>query len=126
LFTRKLDGNDVLQVYDAARQAVERARAGQGPSFLDCKTYRILGHAGCLAQDAKGYRPQEEVEEWKSRCPLATFEKKLLGEGLITQDEIQVMERQIDGELDEAFECARRDPLPSPEDLSLYLFCERN
>ena len=124
LLTAKVDGNEVLAVYEAARQAVKRARAGLGPSFIDCLTYRIMGHAGCLAQDAKGYRTDEEVEKWQARCPLATYQRKLLSTGKITLGEIAEMENKIDAELQEAFTCARQAPVPQGKDLHLYLFCE--
>ncbi len=124
LLTAKIDGNEVLAVYEAARQAVQRARAGLGPSFIDCLTYRIMGHAGCLSQDAKGYRTDEEVEKWKARCPLATYRQKLLATGMITLREIEDMEKKIDAELAEAFACARQAPVPKGKDLHLYLFCE--
>lgn len=124
LFARKIDGNDVLKVYETARLAVERARSGMGPSFIECQTYRIRGHAGCESQDFRGYRALEEVEDWKARCPLLSFEKKLLGEGVMTGQEIATMEKRIDAELDEAFACARKDPLPDGRNLHLHLFCE--
>ena len=124
MFTRMIDGNDVLEVYETARQAVEQTRSGRGPSFIECKTYRIRGHAGCESQDFKGYRTCEEVEKWKARCPLITYQKKLLEAGVIQPNEIESMEKKIDAELDEAFDCARKDPLPDGKDLFLYLFCE--
>jgi len=124
LLTAKVDGNDVLAVYETAAQAVARARAGEGPSFLDCKTYRIMGHAGCETQDPKGYRTLEDVKRWKARCPVAMFEKKLLKKGLITHKEIQAMARRLEAELDEAFALARQAPPPDGKDLPLYLYCE--
>jgi TPP-dependent pyruvate/acetoin dehydrogenase alpha subunit len=124
MFTKMIDGNDVLEVYETARQAVERTRSGRGPSFIECKTYRIRGHAGCESQDFTGYRTDEEVEKWKARCPLTTYQKKLLEAGVIQPHEIESMEKKIDAELDEAFDCARKDPFPDGKDLGLYLFCE--
>jgi acetoin:2,6-dichlorophenolindophenol oxidoreductase subunit alpha len=124
LLTAKVDGNDVLRVYEATRRAVDRARAGVGPAFLECNTYRILGHAGCLAQDAKGYRPGEEVAHWQGRCPVATFRQRLLDAGMITPEEIEVLEHKIEAELTEAFARAQNDPLPQGKDLHLYLFAE--
>lgn len=124
MFTKMIDGNDVLEVYETARQAVERTRSGRGPSFIECKTYRIRGHAGCESQDFTGYRTDEEVEKWKARCPLTTYQKRLLEAGVIQPHEIESMEKKIDAELDEAFDCARKDPFPDGKDLGLYLFCE--
>lgn len=124
LFTQKVDGNDVSAVYEAARQAVQRGRAGLGPSFLECLTYRVLGHAGCESQDARGYRPPEEVVSWKAKCPLARLREKLLAQQVLTPKELEEMNLKLDAELDDAFVCARRDPLPRGEDLPRYLFCE--
>lgn len=124
LFTAKIDGNDVLEVYEKAGAAVARARAGLGPSFLECQTYRLWGHAGCRAQEPKGYRDPAEVEQWRARCPLAALEKKMLAAGMLNRGEIEEMEKKIAGELDEAFACARTAPLPPRQDLPLYLFCE--
>jgi pyruvate dehydrogenase E1 component alpha subunit len=126
LFTRKVDGNDVLAVYEAAGEAVSRARAGLGPAFLECLTYRILGHAGCEAQDSPGYRSPEEVARWKQRCPLTRLQQDLLAAGIITLQDVEAMEQRIDAELDEAFAGAQRDPLlPQGQELPLYLFCEQ-
>lgn len=124
LLSAKLDGNDVLAVYEQAGAAVARARAGLGPSFLECQTYRLWGHAGCQAQEPQGYRDPAEVEQWRARCPIAMLEKRLLAAAMITRSEIEAMERKIAAELDEAFTCARQDPLPARADLPLYLFCE--
>ncbi|OGP70273.1 MAG: dehydrogenase [Deltaproteobacteria bacterium RBG_13_58_19] len=124
LFTAKIDGNDVLRVYEQAGAAVARARDGLGPSFLECQTYRLWGHAGCRSQEPKGYRDPEEMEQWRARCPLAVLEERLLSAGMIDRGEIEEMENKIAEELDEAFACARQDPLPARRDLPLHLFCE--
>jgi len=124
LFTRKVDGNDVLAVYEAAGEAVARSRAGLGPALLECQTYRILGHAGCEAQDAPGYRSPEEVAHWKKRCPLAAFQQDLLAARIITLREVEALEQRVVAELDEAFACAQADPLPQAKELPLNLFCE--
>lgn len=124
LLTSRVDGNDVLAVYDRAQEAVARARAGQGPSFLECKTYRVRGHAGCPAQEVSGYRSREVVEKWEARCPLDLYRQKLLAAGMITPGEMEAMEKKIAAELDEAFLCARQDPVPRGQDLHLFLYCE--
>ena len=124
LWTCKIDGNDVLKVYNAARRAVTRARSGLGPSLIECETYRLWGHAGCASQDIQGYRSTEEVELWKDRCPIRTFKEQLLAQGSITPGEITEMEERFNQEITEAYEYARQSPLPVAEDLHLYLFCE--
>lgn len=124
LFTKTVDGNNVLDVYAAARQATARARAGRGPSFIECQTYRMLGHAGCKAQDGKGYRSDREVASWRKKCPIVVFRKKLIDEKQITRIEIKEMERKIKAEIEEALDFARRSLKPSPETLPFYLFHE--
>ncbi|MGP8051748.1 MAG: thiamine pyrophosphate-dependent dehydrogenase E1 component subunit alpha [Desulfobaccales bacterium] len=125
LLSRKVDGNDVLAVYEAAGEALSRVRAGLGPAFLECLTYRILGHAGCEAQDSPGYRSPEEITGWKEQCPLARLQQDLLAAGIITPADLEAWEQRIDAELDEAFAGAQRDPrLPQGQELPLYLFCE--
>ena len=124
LFTKIIDGNDVLDVYDTARKAVKRAKAGHGPSFIECRTYRMTGHAGCKEQDSAGYRSDQEIARWQKRCPIATFRKKLRKEQWITQIEINEMEKKIKDEIADAFEFANRSRTPAPETLPLYLFRE--
>lgn len=126
LFNCKVDGNDVLAVYRAARSSVSRARTGQGPSFIECKTYRMRGHAGAGSDAELGYRTAEEIAEWEMKCPVATFRHNLLLERLITEGELNDMEKAIDTEIKEAFHFAQESPLPSAEDLPLYLFNEEN
>lgn len=124
LLAMKIDGNNVTTVYEAAFKAVKRARQGLGPSFIDCETYRILGHAGCKTQDPKGYRDQKEVETWKKKCPVNRFRETLLQENMLTHNDIEVMDKQIETEIDDAFSFAEKSPLPTREDLYKNLFCE--
>ncbi len=124
LMTRKIDGNNILTVYETSCEAVERARQGRGPSFIECDTYRIFGHAGCKAQDPKGYRDQKEVEGWKNKCPVNSFQNTLLSEKVLTQDSLKIMENQITAEIDDAFAFARKSSLPDGADLQKNLFCE--
>lgn len=124
LLTKKIDGNNVTTVYKAAFQAVKRARQGLGPSFIECETYRIMGHAGCKTQDPKGYRNQKEVEAWKKKCPVNSYRKTLLQENVLTPDDLAVMEKRIETEIIDAFTFAKKSPLPAPEDLYMNLYCE--
>lgn len=124
LLTRKIDGNDVLTVYEIASEAVERARNGMGPSFIECITYRILGHAGCAAQEPEGYRDGDEVEAWKHRCPITSFRETLLREKVLSEEKSRAMEEQIDAEIDRAFAFAKESALPAKENLHEYLYCE--
>lgn len=124
LLTHKINGNDILDVYETTLKAVERARMGMGPSFIECDTYRVLGHAGCKTQDAKGYRDSKEVENWKKKCPVDNFRKTLLEETVLNTRDLEAMERQIGVEIDDAFEFAKKSALPDREELYNYLFCE--
>lgn len=124
MFTRTVDGNAVIEVYEAAKTAVSRARSGQGPSFIECKTYRMRGHAGSGSDANLGYRTAAEIEQWEARCPVATFRSHLLAEGLASEQILNDMEMAIEAEIDEAFAFAQASPLPSGEDLALHLFCE--
>lgn len=124
LFSAKIDGNDPELVYETARTAVERARAGEGPSFIECVTYRILGHAGCVSQDPKGYRDPAEIEAWRGRCPVCAYQAKLLSEGVLDARTLAETELEIGAEIDAAFDFARQSPLPTAADLHKNLFCE--
>jgi TPP-dependent pyruvate/acetoin dehydrogenase alpha subunit len=108
-----LDGNDVIAVYTAAHDAVARARAGNGPSLLECKTYRW--HSHFEANTIPDLRPLEEIEAWKDKCPLANFELKLLEQGVLTMQEVEMYNRQVQMQVDDAVDFAVRSPLPDPE-----------
>jgi acetoin:2,6-dichlorophenolindophenol oxidoreductase subunit alpha len=124
MLTKTVDGNAVLEVYEATREAASRARNGQGPSFIECKTYRMRGHAGAGSDAKLGYRSAEEISTWETRCPVATFSEELLQKGLMTQKDIQDMEENIDLEIEEAFRFAQESPLPKGEHILQYLFSE--
>lgn len=124
LYSAKIDGNDPELVYQTVLTAVERARRGEGPSFIECTTYRILGHAGCKAQDPKGYRDPAEIERWAENCPVCAYQGRLLAEGVIDTGWLEAQESDIAAEIDAAFEFARTSPLPTADDLHLNLFSE--
>lgn len=107
-----VDGNDVLAVYEATRQAVERARAGGGPSLIEAKTFRMKGHA---EHDDAGYVPKELFEVWKEKDPIQRFERHLLGNGLATEDELRAVTAKIDEELNAEVDFALASPMPPPE-----------
>lgn len=108
-----VDGMDVLVVYDAVQQAVDRARAGQGPTLVECETYRYVGHS---RSDPGHYRPQAEVEAWRARDPIPRLRAWLLAEGIATAGEIEVIEKAVERELEEAVAFARASPEPRPEE----------
>ncbi len=107
-----VDGNDVLAVYGAARKAAERAKNEEGPTLLECKTYRHRGHSRF---DPATYRPPEEVNEWMERDPLMVFKKTLLQKG-IPEEFFQKIIDQVNTEIEEAVTYAQESPLPRPEE----------
>lgn len=107
-----VDGNDVYAVYEAAEAAIRRAKAGEGPSLVECKTYRHLGH---WTGDPQPYRTREEVEDWKQkRDPITLFRAKLLGEDSFSAVELDAVEAAAVKEADEAAEFALSSPEPDP------------
>jgi pyruvate dehydrogenase E1 component alpha subunit len=89
----RVDGNDILAVYAAADAAVQRARAGQGPTLIECVTYRVMMHT--TADDPKRYRRDEDVAEWQRRDPLPRFEKYLLEKGILTEKKVGKLQADI-------------------------------
>jgi len=112
-----VDGQDVLAVHEVAVEAVGRARAGEGPTLVEAKTYRFGGHAGL----GKGHQNPEECAEWMKRDPIALLEEKLIGEGLIDEDERGRIRDEALTEMDEAEEFAKTSPLPDPALLTGFL-----
>ena len=107
-----VDGNDVLTVYRATKEAVERARRGDGPTLIECKTYRWKGHS---KSDQQRYRTREEVEAWKKKDPISRFRSMLIREGIITEKEAERIEREAKETIEEAVRFAQNSPEPSLE-----------
>ena len=108
-----VDGNDVFAVWNAAQRAVERARNGDGPTLIECKTFRMTGHS---AHDDAGYVPHELFEYWEERDPVRRLERDLIKHDAITASGIDEMQSRINAEIDEAIQIAEKDPYPAPED----------
>jgi len=107
-----VDGNDVLAVYEATLEAVERARGGGGPSLIEGKTYRWKGHS---KSDQERYRTKEEVEAWKERCPIRRFRARLIKEKVIDEAEASRMAEEARRLIEEAVAFAEASPEPSVE-----------
>ena len=107
-----VDGNDALAVYDATREAVDRARAGCGPSLIEARTYRLKGH---YVGDPEKYRPRDEVGAAAERDPIARLERRLLEAGALTRVETAGLQRAAEEEIEAAIEYGRSSPLPEPE-----------
>ncbi|MCL5801784.1 MAG: thiamine pyrophosphate-dependent dehydrogenase E1 component subunit alpha [Gammaproteobacteria bacterium] len=107
------DGMDVLAVYQAMTEAIARARAGGGPTLLECKTYRFGGHS---RSDRTAYRPKEEAEAWKQRDPITLLGNRLLAEGLATDEQLAALRREVDEEVADAITFAQNAPSPAAEE----------
>lgn len=110
-----VDGQDPVAVYEIVEEAVARARAGDGPSLVEAKTYRYFEHAAQLP--VINYRTAEEIEEWKrERDPIRNFRLRLVQQGILTESEIVAMEGEVRVEIKDAVTFARQSPWPEPED----------
>jgi pyruvate dehydrogenase E1 component alpha subunit len=116
-----VDGNDVFAVWSAAQRAIERARNGEGPSLIECKTFRMTGHS---AHDDAGYVPAELFHYWEERDPIRRLERDLIKRGIVTPSEIEEMTKRINSEINEAIQVAENDPYPDPEDCLKDVYLE--
>jgi TPP-dependent pyruvate/acetoin dehydrogenase alpha subunit len=116
------DGMDFFDVYEKAGDAIERARNGEGPTLLECKTYRFMGH---YVGDSLVYRPKEEAEDWiQNRDPLQIFESKVTEAGLLESDDLREAAGAVERLLEEAVEAAEAAPLPSVDDMLNDVYVE--
>ena len=114
----QVDGNDILAVYAAAKEAADRARSGGGPTMIECVTYRITMHT--TADDPKRYRTDEEVEGWKKKDPLVRFEKYLTDKGVAAKDTFQALETEVKEDIQTAVD--RAEELMKKLDDPLHMF----
>lgn len=117
-----VDGNDVLDTYHAACKAVKRARAGEGPTLIECKTYRWRGHHEGDPNQGARYRTKDEIQEWKEKCPVERFAKKLVGDKTATRKKLAEIEEKIKAEIDAAVQFARDSEFPAVEEMYQDVF----
>ncbi len=117
-----VDGMDVSAVETAARKAAAFVRGGEGPYFLECRTYRFRAHS---MFDAELYRSKAEVEEWKKRCPIETFSSRCREGGLISDEDLATIEREVAQEVNEAVAFAEACTWEPIEDLTRFVYSER-
>ena len=115
-----VDGNDVLAVHEAAGEAVRRARSGEGPTLLECKTYRTRPHSEGMRDG--GYRTTEEIEAWKARCPIAAFERLLISQRYATEQELAETGDLINDAVAEAATFAKNSPWPDPSTATDHVY----
>ncbi len=116
-----VDGNDVLAVREVTREAVERARRGDGPTLIETKTYRHRGH---FEGDMARYRPKEEVAEWMARDPLVTFPKRLSSEFSATETDLGDVRTRVESRLETAIAWAKEQEHPHPEDALDHVYVD--
>jgi TPP-dependent pyruvate/acetoin dehydrogenase alpha subunit len=119
---KSLDGNDVLAVYRAVGEAASRARQGKGPSFLECKTFRMTGHS---AHDAAEYVPARMLQAWAKKDPIQRLEKHLLSSRIMSTRQIGDLDRRIQNEIDAAIADAEARPLPKGESALQGVYFEK-
>jgi 2-oxoisovalerate dehydrogenase E1 component alpha subunit len=115
-----VDGNDIFAVYEAAREAMNRARTGQGPTLLECKTYRLRPHSN--ADNDLKYRTAEEVDSWRERDPIKHLAGYLLTHNLITENDLEHYRQEALEEVDHANRLAEQTPAPTSDSLTEHLY----
>lgn len=117
----QVDGMDVEAVRAAAQSALAYVRAGNGPCFLECRTYRFHGHS---TADPQLYREKSEVEHWKRRDPIATFAARLKGRGEISDADLTTLDAEIESAVQRSVDFARASAPPAPSELMRFVYSE--
>jgi pyruvate dehydrogenase E1 component alpha subunit len=118
-----VDGNDVIAVYKAAHEAVERAREGKGPTLLECKTYRYRGHSRF---EPAGYRPEKELEEWLKKDPIHRFKAEIVKMKVLTEKNADIIKQKVLDEIEDSVKFAEASPPPEPKDVLKYVYYNRS
>ena len=116
-----IDGTDIFKVMETTRVAIDRARAGDGPTLIECKNLRLKGHA---VHDPASYVPGELLDEWRERDPISLFQKQLEGRGLLDEKILGELQARIESELDGAVEWAEESPWPEADTLEDGVFSD--
>jgi 2-oxoisovalerate dehydrogenase E1 component len=118
-----VDGNDMLAVWEAAGEAIRRARAGGGPTLLECRTYRTRSHSEGMRDT--GYRTREEIDEWKTRDPITTFRRRLLEAALVEEAELTQVDCEVEEIATDALQFAQNSPWPDPATAADHIFSDK-
>jgi TPP-dependent pyruvate/acetoin dehydrogenase alpha subunit len=116
---------DVIAVYEAAGEAIDRARRGEGPTLLECKTYRYYDHVGVRGMGI-AYRSKDEVEEWKQRDAIRLLEGQLAEQDVLSTDAAAAIHERVRAEALEAIEWAEASPYPAVDDLLADVYYDGN
>lgn len=125
--SHRVDGNNVLAVYEHAKRAVCLCRQGRGPIFLEFLTYRLRGHVGPddnIQGTHTDIRSREEIETWKKKDPLKRYERFLIRHEILDREKIEKIRSAVDREVDGAFSFAKHSPYPEKDELTKYVFAE--
>jgi pyruvate dehydrogenase E1 component alpha subunit len=120
----KVDGNNVLEVYEASKKAVEQCKQDAGPVFMECVTYRLRGHVGPddnIQGSHTDIRPQAEIDEWKKKDPIDRFKRYLIDEDHAGHSELNQIEEEIVKDIKDAYTFTQNSPYPSPGELTRYV-----
>jgi len=123
--SEQIDGNDVLKVYETAKKAVDHARSGNGPFFIECLTYRLRGHVGPddnIQGSHTDIRPAEEVAAWREKDPIPRFERYLLENHMVDEDRLQLIQGGVEKEIQQAFQSNTECTFPVEEELMNHVF----
>ena len=123
----RVDGNNVLKVYEVTRKAVDLCRKGQGPVFIEFMTYRLRGHVGPddnIQGTRTDIRPKEEIEKWKKKDPIKRFEKILIKNKILGEETLKEIKDEIAEEVKAAHRYAKQSPYPNTTELTKYVFKE--
>jgi acetoin:2,6-dichlorophenolindophenol oxidoreductase subunit alpha len=120
----RIDGNDVLAVYAAAQEAVARARRGDGPTFLECMTFRWRGHVGPRDDLDVGIRDPAELAAWIARCPIKALERDMVATGEMTEDDLAGARERVHASVEAAFARARATPTTDPARVAEYVYVQ--
>lgn len=121
----RVDGNDVLKVYEIAKKSVEMCRSGNGPVFIEFLTYRLRGHVGPddnIQGTRTDIRPKSEIEKWRKKDPLKKFEKYIIKNKIIAEQELKSIKKEIEKEVITAHNFAKNSPYPKENELEKYVF----
>jgi pyruvate dehydrogenase E1 component alpha subunit len=124
LNSQEVDGNDVLECFKATGQALEKARSGEGPQFLEFHTFRHLEHCGPNNDDHLSYRKPGELDLWLERDPITLFTKSLLQRNLLSTEDIEKIKNQIETEIEFAFQAAQNAPFPDAESFKFDVYAK--
>jgi len=118
----QIDGNDVIKVSEFAQEAISRCRNGEGPTLIECMTYRWKGHIGTTNDVGEGFRPKSEYDYWISKCPIKWYVDYLKGIGILEEKMDSSINEEIDQLISDAFEFAKNSPKPLPTELLDFVY----